>query len=58
MYIRNSTGHCGGSPNVYHGSPDAGVEKYNTGNIYSNTNRKGSVTRGKSKGVKYIIKVL
>lgn len=60
LYIRNGSGTPGGDPNVYNGSPTAGISGSNTGTALnpssSQTVRKGEVTRGKSRAVFIYIK--
>lgn len=55
LYIRSASGYSD-SPNVCGGNESTSA-KFDTGYIHSSY-RRGNVTRGKCKGVKYIIKVL
>ena len=54
--FRIGGGNCGGDPNVLQGSYEQSVVKYDTGSMY--IGRGSNITRGKRKGVKFIIKVL
>lgn len=62
MYYRNGSGSPGGDPNAYNGSATAGISGRDSGTAIdaatSTPVRKSDTTRGKSKGVKYVIKVL
>ena len=61
IYIRNGGGQSsdvGGEPNIYYGDWHTGVLYDHTYSVKDGNGRHGAVTRGKRKGVKYIIKVL